>query len=292
MESHDVLARLKGNLETAAKRLDTVEEQRKLCASMLAEEICAREGSMSKLFSLFCKTADTPSELDKAMFCRAYFSHHAKESALRPEELFGLNETPTAGSHGKVAFVRNRYNERAYEQFSNLLIGARAYHVAEFSEACDLVYNGQCSYCILPIESGTGGRLESFYAMMDRYDLKICATTEIDGEDATDSVRYALAGRSLPRAMSKKQLCTLEFSLTREDGSHLTTLLCAAERLGARLQRMDFIPLEYDRSFYRAFITLRIPAEDAPTLGLYLSLCYPNYTPIGFYTIPSQERSS
>ena len=285
VERNDALAKLQDNLAIATERLSLAEEQRQLCATMLAEQICEEEGSAITLFSRFCEAVNAPTEITKALFCRAFVSKNQKDRSLRPEELFSLNETPPAGSHGRIAFVRNRYNERAYEHFSQIVIGAKPSFVSDFSEGCDLVYNGGVSYCILPVESSKSGRLSSFYAMMDRYELKICATFELDHEDAAESVRYALAGRCLPRPITGSQNCSLELSLTREDATHLTELLSAFSVLGAMPLRVDFLPLEYDHSFYRVFLTLRISAKDAPRLGLYLSLCHPNYTPIGFYSV-------
>ncbi len=275
---------LASNLSKATERLSLVSEQRTLCALMLAEQICLREDTLDSLFSEFLESAVCADEVSKAMFCRAYVKSRGKEEALRPERLFGVGEMPPAGAHGKIAFVRNRYNEHAYDHFSNMIKNAKSLYVSDFSEACDVVFNGQCSHCILPVENDTGGLLFGFYAMMDRYELKICAITEVDGDESPESVRYALVGRSLPRPLARTQNCILEFSLTREDGSHLSALFSAIEALHAAVHKVDFLPLEYDHSFYRVYLSLRISAADAPALGTYLSLCYPNYTPIGFYT--------
>jgi len=285
VESRDALAKLQSNLAIATERLSLAEEQKRLCATMLAEQICEEEGNAATLFSRFCDAQAEPTEITHALFCRAFVGKNQRDRSLRIEELFSLNETPPAGAHGKIAFVRNRYNERAYEHFSELVIGAKSTYVSDFSEGCELVYNGRVRYCILPVESSTSGRLSSFYAMMDRYELKICAILELDNEDTAESVCYALAGRCLPRPIAKSQDCALEFSLTRENASQLAELLSASAVLGATPKRVDFLPLEYDHSFYRVFLTLRVSAKDASALGLYLSLCHPNYTPIGFYTV-------
>ncbi len=282
---HDREQVLASNLQGATERLSIVSEQRTLCALMLAEQICRREDTLDVLFSEFLKSAGSPDEVSRAMFCRAYVQSRAKEESLRPERLFGVAELPPAGAHGKIAFVRNRYNERAYDAFSAMIKNAKPLYVSDFSEACEAVFNGQCSHCILPVENGTGGRLFGFYSMMDRYELKICALAELEGDEATESVRYALVGRSLPRTLARTQCCMLEFSLTREDGSHLSALLAATEALGASVHKIDFLPLEYDHSFYRVYFSVRLSLADASALGTYLSLCYPNYTPIGFYAI-------
>ena len=279
------LARLQENLSVAEERLLLVQEQRTLCASMLAHHICQDEGSLTELFDRFLHTVKDANEVTKACFCQAYIQRHQKEKSISPEVLLGMNETPSAGSHGKIALVRNRYNERAYECFENLVIGAKPYYASDFAEACDSVYNGQCSYCILPLENSANGRLFGFYSLMDRYDLKICSIAEMDGSNASETVRYALVGRSLPRGIAKASAYALEFSLTRADGGQMSDLLSAASILGATLERVDFLPLEYDHSFYRAFFTMRLSAANASAFALYLTLCHQNHTPLGFYTI-------
>ena len=196
-----------------------------------------------------------------------------------------MNEQPAAGSHGKIAYVRNRYNERAFERFAEILPNAKAEYVSGFSEACESVYDGSCSYCVLPIENDVDGRLFRFYAMADRYELKLCAITELENEETTGSVRYALAGRSALRSIPRDKLCVLEFSLAREDGTRLSELLAAAAFLGATPHTLDFLPLEYDNHLYRQYFAFRLQREQAVAFGLYLSLDYPHYAPIGFYTL-------
>ena len=284
MDQQTIFSRLQGNVETTRERLDIVTEQHLLSLTMLAEQICTDDGLPETLFADFLLAVKVHDEIAKAIFCRTYARLHAKDVSLSPEALFGLHEPPHAGAHGKIAFVRNRYNERAYEHFSELVVSAKPLYVSDFGEACEGVYNGQASFCILPIENSTSGRLFSFFAMMDRYELKICATAEIESDDGAENVRYALVGRSAPRPFGRAA-CALECSLTREDGKSMPELLRAASLLGARVRKIDFLPLEYDYSFYRAFFTFELSSDDAAALGLYLSLSYPNYTPIGFYKI-------
>lgn len=285
MNQQQALFRLQRNLETAQERLAIVKEQHLLSLAMLAEQICREEGTAEELFDTFLSDIKEPNEWAKAVFCRTYAGLHAKDPSLRPESLLSMRDLAPAGAHGKIAFVRNRYNERAYDRFSELVIGTKPIYVSDFTEACESVYNGQSNYCILPIENSTGGRLFSFYAMMDRYDLKICAAAEIESDDGAENVRYALVGHSVPRPLGKSATCVLECSLTREDGTAISDLLQAAELLGARVQTIDFLPLEYDYSFYRVFLSFVLPLDTVAAFALYLSLSYPNYNPIGFYKI-------
>lgn len=287
-KTEEILSTLSKNLKMAEDRAALAEEQSMLCAKMLADFFCDKEAhaSAERLYADYLATLSHPSGKMKALFCRAFASRNAANAPLQPQAFFGLNETPAAGSHGKIAYVRNRYNERAFENFSEAVRSAKPFFVSDFSDACEAVYNGQCSYCILPVENTENGRLFGFYAMLDRYDLKICALTAIDGDDSFEAVRLALVGRTALRVPANPPLYALEFCLTRENGNRLSELLESAECFGAIPQKIDFLPLEYDQRVYRIFFTFALPFSEASAFGLYLSLEYPNYNSVGFYPIP------
>lgn len=285
--SEETLSVLSRNLKMAENRAALAQEQTLFCSQMLADFFCDEHGhsSAEALYAEFLSSLPNPNGRTKALFCRAFVSRNPARNSLQPQVLFGLNETPTAGSHGKIAYVRNRYNERAFENFSELLRSPKPFYVSDFSEACEAVFNGQCSYCILPIENTENGRLFGFYSMLDRYELKICATVSIDGEDSFEAVRFALVGRTALRVPAKASAYALEFCLTRENGSRLSYLLEGAECFHATPQKIDFLPLEYDQRVYRIFFTFALPFSEAAAFGLYLSLEYPNYNILGFYPI-------
>lgn len=275
------------NLALLEERKRISAEQRDLAWDMLTEALLeqAPTDAPDALYHRFLAIAPFADGVARARFCMALCRQRARDPRLLPEELFGMNEQPAAGSHGKIAYVRNRYNERAFERFSEVVPNAKPEYVSGFSEACESVYDGRCSYCVLPVENDVDGRLFRFYAMADRYELKLCGVTDLEDEDSSGSVRYALAGRCTVRSIPRDRLCVLEFSLTREDGTRLSDLLLAAEALGATPHALDFLPMEYDHRLYRQYLSFRLPSEHAAALGLYLSLDYPNYAPIGFYPL-------
>lgn len=283
----DAVSILRDNLATVSERLSLSREQHALCLDMLLDGLCAQypEAPIDALYHRFLSLLPEADGASSAQFFRSLSQKRPALLALSADEMFGMNEQPMAGSHGKIAYVRNRYNERAFEQFSNMLPNAKATLVSSFLEACESVYDGTSSYCILPIENGLDGHLFRFYDIADRYELKLCAVINLEGEDENDSIRYALAGRCALRSIPKGKSCILEFSLTREDCSHLSDLLSAASVLEAVPQKLNFMPTEFDRRFYRQYFSFCVSYENAVAFGYYLSLTYPNYTPIGFYPL-------
>ena len=255
--------------------------------AMLSDELLSQypTDTPEEAFRRFLALVPFADAAARVRFCMALCRQRQKDPSLSTAVLFGLNEQPSAGAHGKISYVKNRYNERAFARFSEIVPNAKPEYASDFSEACESVYDGRCRFCILPIENDMDGRLFRFYAMADRYELKLCAVTELENEDGSGSVRYALAGRSAVRSVPRDRLCVAEFSLSREDGSRLSELLMAATVLGATPHTWNFLPLEYDDGLYRQYISFRLRHENATALALYLSLDYPNYSPIGFYPL-------
>ncbi len=287
MAKSNPLTTLCDNLSLLQERRLLSERQNELAFSMLTEELLAQypKELPEELYRRFLSLAPFADAVARVRFCMALCRLRPKDTSLSVEELFGINEQPSAGSHGKIAYVKNRYNEQAFSHFADLVPNAKPEYATDFTEACESVYDGRCRYCVLPVENDVDGRLFRFYAMIDRYELKLCAVTELENEDSSGSVRYALAGKSSVRSIPRDRICVLEFSLTREDGSRLSELLSAAKALDATPHTWDFLPLEYDHGLYRQYVSFRIRRENANAMALYLSLDYPNYAPIGFYPL-------
>ena len=184
--------------------------------------------------------------------------------------------------------MRNRYNDDAFRKFSEIVPSAKISHVSGFTEACEDVFNSRSEYCILPVENSTDGRLFVFYAMLDRYDLRICAVCGLETDGQSRDVCYALAGRTAPPKLPRTASAAFEFSLTWQDGAPLEQLLSAASAFGAVLRKTDTTPVEYDRNLFRYYFIFTLPTASVYHFAFFLSLAYPGYSLIGYY--PLGER--
>ena len=280
------------NLEFVTERLSLSSEQYRVCAEMLADSICTEmpDASPEALYECFNKRLPRHDVIAATSMCRrirAGYRSGSRYDCQLAAELFGMNVLPAAGSHGRISYVRNKYNERAYEHFAGIVSNAKFSYAASFAESCEDVIGERCEYAILPVENSNDGRLFGFYSLLDRYELRICAVVRIDTDDATDTVRYALVGRTLPITINSERMCDIEFSIAREDETRLADFLRAAGEFSAHTRKIDTRPLEYDHDLYRYYFTFSLPCSEAYALGLYLSLEYPSFTLIGFY--PSTE---
>ncbi len=279
---------LRENLEFCEERLSLLKNQYRLCAENLAEHLLlAREtDNIASVYEEFKSLLPS----DNGVACAAFFKVLQKNQPTMSKKceavfaLLGMNESAQPGSHGKISYVRNKYNDVAFENFSFIIRNAKFSYAPSFASACEDVISGVCEYAILPIENSSDGRLFGFYSLLDRYELHICATTSLEtNEDNASSIRFALIGKNAPEKIENDALCNFEFSIARENGKRLAELLQAAYEFSAFPQKTDTISLEYDHDLYKHYLTFSIPCEEAYAFALYLSFEYPNYTPIGFY---------
>lgn len=188
-----------------------------------------------------------------------------KSSALFPE---GDPVPPSA------SFVSGSGADAAFDAFSRQF-HLSAVHTGRISAACDAVLDGDAGYCILPVVSGTDGRLRSFYRMIDVYGLKISAAVTV--ASAENVMRYALCKRnSLPISPSPSRM---EFSVPC-DGATALSLTKAAEALGHGLVEISSAPSERDGEIFSFTFIL---GGSCRSFILYLNLFHPRFTLTGLY---------
>ncbi len=245
---------------------------------------CSEDDDCHSLYKDFSDFLPAASHIDKAMLC-AHLSQSQKYGIeLYRQSLYEQNDIP-AGAHGRVAVVRNKYNEKAYERFMSIITSPKIIYSPSFSEACDDVFDGRCEFCILPIENSQNGRLFSFYSMLDRYELRICATCRLEGETHSERVRYALVGKASPDRIPKNLEWCFEFSIISDSGSIIGDIADICGAFDARLSGIDSLSVSYDDDLQKYYFTFKLPQRTISGFELYLSEEYSRYTPIGLYPI-------
>ncbi len=201
------------------------------------------------------------------------------------EALLVHDEPIPRSAQGVIAYLRNSFTDRAYRVFSSTLSRARSEYHDSYGAACEAVSAGNCEACILPIEHTQDGKLLGFYRLIDRYELKIVCTCDLDQQDGSES-RFALLKKNFTRPRpSETGERFFELSVTRSTDDALAPLLDAARLSGLSLRRIDSIPLAYsdDRFACHAVYGNADEAQLKPFL-IYLTLAVPQYNPIGLYT--------
>ena len=290
MTEYNATDTLRKNLDELSLRSSMTGEQRKICLTLLISELIADtdNDTAEVIYSRFRDLVPEASGSEKLMLCKALLESPSLISEELRESMLALSEDTAAGSHAKVAYVRNKYNDMAFDIFGKALSNAKQVHSPSFSEACEEVLDNRAEFCIMPIEDSGDGRLFRFYSMLDRYDLKILSTCELETEDHAKMIRYALAGKGLTEKnlnslLKKKQKQTFEFSLVAPDALFLSDVTEALKSCGALPQKIDSLPVEYDHNMRRFFFNVHIAPSELCALCLYLSLEFSSYTFIGSY---------
>ena len=275
---------LRENFEELSKKLNITTSQRELTVKCLADILLNASTDLETVLESFKEFLPDASPREEITFF-SELSSSKLQSAIKSYVFIGSNESTPAGAHSKIAFVKNKYTDIAFEKFSSSVANAKPVYSTSFKESCESVASGSCEFCILPIANSTDGRLISFYTLLDRYDLKICEVFSIEDETA-QSIYYARVGRSCKEPSyrhSLEQEFIFEFSILSSSADFTTPLLLAAEAAGARLISIDSIPIEYTSTLQSFFFSFSVSAKRMLPFRLFVAFSEQSSTPLGLY---------
>lgn len=187
---------------------------------------------------------------------------------------------------GRVAYVKNSYNDTVFNQFSSLLDGARAAYFNSMSDVCESVSSGDSEFCILPLETGKDGKLMAFYDAIISHGLKINAEYDLKSQDGETFTRYALLSlgiASLSQSRrSKNSSRYLEINYTDTDNLPIRHLISAAEYCGFSVSGIN--TLIYGGTAGGSInVVLSANGADIKTFLNFLSVDCPDHTVLGYY---------
>lgn len=187
----------------------------------------------------------------------------------------------------RIAYLKNSYNDAAYIQFAALFSSPRAAYFASVSDVCENVYNGNCEYCILPVETSVDGKLLSFYETILKYNFKINAVYDLQSENGY--TRYALLSKRFAvrnsNLRSKARNRYFEFLFNGHDSISLEDILCAADFCSLKLRRIDTMNISAEKSSKENLMcpVFRADGSDLQTFLAFLAIDCPDFIPIGIY---------
>ena len=173
---------------------------------------------------------------------------------------------------GVICYVKNHNSDNAYLSFANEIDAPRAIYADDFTQACENVYYGRSTYCILPVWSSSDGRLGSFRNLQIKYALKtVCVTAVGDGENET---LFALMKRELEIPKD----CENAYLDVRLQGSlSVFDVIFVADVCGMRVTDGSFTDGGY------CDLTLTVSEEGICGFLTYLNLEQPDFVAVGIY---------
>lgn len=231
----------------------------------------------------------THSICQNVFLCRALYQQLLKlpnETAPHPDFWFQDSEAAALSetAANRVLYQKSFYTDSAYLRFATLLKGCRAAYAQNVTSVCRDVYNGISEYCILPIENSAEGLLNSFAALIARYELKIVSVCDVSSADGSKTTRFALLRKRLsPLLLEKGRPHFLEISVVLQERPTVSDLLSAAQLCGLTVERVHTMvaPEDANARILRAVFTAT--QEQTSVFLLYLSMEAPQFVPIGLY---------
>lgn len=270
------------NVLFLAKREENNREQIRLLSRQMCRFLSDDGVSLNALWQKLSALETSP--LFKVSLCRCICEKDEYRS-LAENIILGDSESVSESARGRIAYVRNKRNDKVFLEFSKLVKDAKAYYSPSFADACEAVFNNTCEFCILPIQNGKEGKLYSFYTMIDRHELKIAHTITEEEPDTQESVSFALAGRTISLQENKHEQLRYEFSLIGENVGIVSSVTEAVRELGGVVTDVGTLPVAYDQPRKRFYLSVDVPSEGLLPLTLYFSLENLGFDILGIYGI-------
>lgn len=224
------------------------------------------------------------------LLCGALYEELCNREPLLPA-LFPDAEEVAPHAVGRIVYQRNSYTDDAYLAFATLVPDARAAYAHSFHAACEDVFNGHCEYCILPIENAVEGELISFAKLIAQFDLKIAATCDIAGADASRKTRFALLRRNMLPILTPdtEKNGFFRLSIPSQSAALMAEVLSAANFFGLTFLFANTLPIDKEGAMAYFNLTFDIRGGDLYPFLLYLTTVVPQYIPIGIYSQIQQK---
>ena len=277
---------LKDNLALLNERKTISSEQYLLTLTDIAKNVCedSRFTDVSEVCETYRSCVGQRSYLTEKMLYDAVLKTPRLFADVKALLSIGSNDQASEVSQGKIAYLKNKFNDLAYEKLSKYTEHATPVFVDSPQEACEAVANGVAEMCILPIENSRDGKLFGFYGMLNKFDLKITTVCNIITEDDLSSIKYALISRKCEdpweRDLSKKHY-VFEFSTLSTNADFLEDLMAFARECNALPLTVDSKPIQYDPQLKRYILSFLL--KTSYEFLMYPPLMLTGYSPIGFY---------
>ncbi len=270
--------------ELAREMIESQSDEDALLAALPDFSLSASQNEESATDALLRRLSQSHFANSNLLLCSALCRRLGNERLIGRLQHFVDTDLSKVIGNGRIAYQKNTFTDTAFLRFSSLLDSPRATYTHSFLSACEEVRNGNCQYCILPIENATEGRLVSFAKLINRFALKIIATCEIT-ENEGKSTRFALLSASYEMLSASGAECFLEISIPL-DHPNPSHLLQAAEICGLPLCRLTSVPSSDPEETYHLQIVFSASAKaetELPSFLLYLHMDAPQHTLIGIY---------
>lgn len=188
---------------------------------------------------------------------------------------------PQGTAGGDVAVLETETFRRAFGLLSARRTDLARHAVRSFADACEAVCEGDCAYCILPIENSRDGLLTGTLRMIVDNDLFITRVCEVVDESGV-MTRFALLCHDAGAAILPSGSQQITIRLAQHGSSAMPLLFTGLAVTGASLVRATSQPLAYTDG-YAHICTFSGTSEALFAWLLLLEIVKSDYTLLGVY---------
>ncbi len=182
----------------------------------------------------------------------------------------------------RIVYRKARGTDIAYEKFVSLIPDARVMYKDTFTAVCDAVALDEADMCILPYENSDDGKLNSFYRLIESFDLKIAASCKVKSLGRDDMTRYLLLSKNLAGLSAVSGVTDFELLISDRDDNSLTRVMSAAHILGLTVRSIDTVKTEGNLNVF----DLRVASKKKFLIDrfiLFLKLEEMEFSPLGLF---------
>lgn len=205
-----------------------------ICDGIVTDDLPYNFDSFRERYKSACNAIDSYEKLhanDRIVLC-SHIAHLLSENMSADSLLKKFFSSEDLPKDPVICYLRNPIADLAYTEFTRDKPQAGVMYADSFQAVCENLSGGKCDYAILPVVSGSDGRLIRFEGMIASYGFAVSALISVtpNADSAPDT--FALLSRNVkvPNApLADLKLC---FTFSVPDGTEIANLLRAAKFSG------------------------------------------------------------
>lgn len=172
----------------------------------------------------------------------------------------------------------NRYAQEAFVRFSKLFNKFEEIHVESFNAVCESI-SDEYTLGIVPIVNSTDGKLTAFYRLIDKFDLKILSTCNVENLNSDGFTRLALVGKKI---LSFKNESTKRIELLITE--NISDFVMVTELMGGSVKEITSIPSPYNKNEALNYISINLSVNKIHIAWWYWYIFGGDIDLLGLYT--------
>lgn len=180
-----------------------------------------------------------------------------------------------------VSLIDNLYSKDAFQSFNKKFTLVPDYENS-FASLCEAVYSNRSFYAILPLFNTLDGLITSVYRLIQKYELKIVASTKVSIGTGETETEFVLVTHHKSEFVSNDRFLV---SITHNYGESIIDLMASLKPVNVFPCSINTLPLSYTDDRCESIITFDTSACGYDALCCFFETALPQSNIVGIYSI-------